>query len=207
MLLLYQRNKVYHSYHSCQESDKTWFSKTQNFASMFNSQSKTKHPEDESKAYEYAVYLLSLKLRSVGEVLAKMTGRGFSQKVIEQTLSRLKSQKYLDDETYAKIFLENLKAYRNFGYYGIKKKFMEKKLPSDVIDRVLSEGFSKQQERKIAERLLKKEGFTTKPSPQQSEQNSYRSFDGESGKLKNKLANKLKSRGFRPDIISSLLFQ
>src|SRR5579864_8612429 len=109
---------------------------------MFKPKNKTKEPENSSKAYEYAVFLLSLKLRTIGEVLKKMQGRGYSEKIIEDTIEQLKNQRYLDDQRYAEIFLENLKAYKNLGYYGIKKKFMEKRLPPEVIDSVLGAGFT-----------------------------------------------------------------
>ena len=82
---------------------------------IFKTTSKTKEPENVNKAYEYAVFLLSLKLRTIGEVLKKMQGRGYSPHVIDEVIERLKAQKYLDDQRYAEIFLENLKIYRNFG--------------------------------------------------------------------------------------------
>src|SRR5689334_16118374 len=95
---------------------------------------KTKEPENLEKAYEYAVFLLSLKLRTVGEMVRKMLQRGYTEKIIDQVVSELKERKYLNDRQYAEIFLENLKTYRYFGFYGIKKKFLEKRLPAKIID-------------------------------------------------------------------------
>jgi len=173
----------------------------------FNKQSKTKEPENVEKAYDYAVFLLSLKLRTVGEVLKKMQGRGYTEEVIEKTLFKLKEQKYLNDENYAEIFLENLKMYKNFGFYGIKKKFMERNLPTVLIEKVLAEGLSIAEEIKIAQRLLKKEGFTTKAVLQDEEvtYTTYTDRDSEENKEKAKLRNRLKSRGFRGEVISKLL--
>src|SRR5579863_8870158 len=105
---------------------------------MYKKPSKTKEPENVNKAYDYAVFLLSLKLRTVGEVLKKMVDRGYGEAIISDVVGRLKDQHYLDDQRYAEIFLENLKAYKNLGYYGIKKKFMEKKLPPSMIESVLA---------------------------------------------------------------------
>src|SRR5438132_915882 len=104
---------------------------------MWNKPSKTKEPENIEKAYEYAVFLLSLQLRTVGQMLEKMKKRGYGQGVIEKVIDQLKDQKYLDDQRYAEIFLENLKTYRNFGYYGIKKKFLEKRVPQEIIEKIL----------------------------------------------------------------------
>ncbi len=173
--------------------------------SHFKKQSKTKEPENVEKAYEYAVFLLSLKLRTVGEVLKKMQGRGYSNKVIEEVIERLKSQKYLDDQRYAEIYLENLKKYKNFGFYGIKKKFMEKKLPSTIIESVLQKGLPPEEEEKIARRFLKKEGVEVKVKSG-DEEVQYRTYDEESNKTKQKTANRLKSRGFKGEVIAKLIF-
>ena len=173
--------------------------------SLFKKSSKTKEPENLAKAYEYAVFLLSLKLRTVGEVLKKMGERGYSEKIIDQTIEQLKSQRYLNDERYAEIFLENLKAYRTLGFYGIKKKFMEKKLPPQLIETVLAEGYSISDELKVAKRFLKKEGFEVKIKSD-SEENQYSTFDEASSKEKQKIANRLKSRGFRGEVVAKLIF-
>jgi SOS response regulatory protein OraA/RecX len=174
---------------------------------MWNKQSKTKEPGNEAKAYEYAVFLLSLQLRTVGEIREKMLGRGYTAEVIENTMDQLHQQHYLDDERYATVFLDNLKQYKNLGYYGIKKKFMAKKLPADIISKVLDEGLSVDDELKIAKRFLKKEGVAIKPSADDgNSENSYNTFDEEKSKLKQKISAKLKSRGFRGDVIAKLVF-
>jgi regulatory protein len=169
--------------------------------------SKTKEPENLEKAYEYAVFLLSLHLRTVGEVMAKMQQRGYAEVVIQKTIDSLKEQRYLDDQRYAEIFLENLKQYKNFGFYGIKKKFMEKKLPTKIIESVLAAGLDAKEEQKIAERFLNREGFEVKElSHDDNSEVSYKSFNEEQSKQKSKIANKLKSRGFRGEVISKLMF-
>jgi len=172
---------------------------------MFKPKNKTKEPDNSAKAYEYAVFLLSLKLRTVGEVLKKMQDRGYSEKIIEQTIEQLKNQRYLNDERYAEIFLENLKAYKNLGYYGIKKKFMEKKLPPQLIESVLRDGYSISDEILVAKRLLKKEGFKIKAKPEDGEV-QYNTFNEELSKQKQKISNRLKSRGFRGEVVAKLVF-
>lgn len=172
---------------------------------MFKGKNKTKEPENSAKAYEYAVFLLSLKLRTIGEVFKKMQDRGYSEKIIEQTIEQLKNQRYLDDDRYAEIFLENLKVYKNLGYYGIKKKFMEKKLPPQLIESVLKEGFSIADEILVAKRLLKKEGFEVKQKFDDGEI-QYNTFNEELNKQKQKISNRLKSRGFRGEVVAKLVF-
>src|SRR5947208_1412825 len=99
---------------------------------MFKQKNRVKNPEDKLRAYDYAVYLLSLHLRTTGEVKDKLHGKGYNEEVICYVLDQLISQRYLDDQRYAEVYLANLKQYKNFGFYGIKKKLMEKKLPSEI---------------------------------------------------------------------------
>jgi|GEM_PF-597342 SOS response regulatory protein OraA/RecX len=181
----------------------------------FYKKSKTKEPENTNKAYEYAVFLLSLQLRTVGEIRQKMEGRGYTSAVIENTIDELHRQKYLDDERYAEVFLDNLKQYKNLGYYGIKRKFMAKKLPSGIIGKILDEGLSVEDELKIAKRYLKKElpsGVILSPSASEDEESlTYvrRSFAGaqdDAEIAKQKIVAKLKSRGFRGEVIARLVF-
>jgi SOS response regulatory protein OraA/RecX len=80
--------------------------------------------------------------------------------------------------------LDNLKKYKTFGYYGIKKKLMEKRLPSAIIESVLNKALSEEEEKKIAKRFVKKFEL---------ENMEY--------KEKQKLAQKMKSKGFRMGVI------
>jgi SOS response regulatory protein OraA/RecX len=173
---------------------------------MWKKPSKTKEPENKDKAYEYAVFLLSLQLRTVGEIREKMLGRGYSSAVIENVLDQLHNQKYLDDRRYAEVYLENLKQYKNLGYYGIKKKFMLKKLTADIIGKVLDEGLSLDDELIIAKRFLKKEGAAVSASDgAEASDNTYSTYNGEQSKQKQKVIAKLKSRGFRGEVIAKVI--
>ena len=142
-----------------------------------------------------------------------MEKRGYASAIIEQVINQLLANKYLDDERYAQVFLENLKQYKNLGYYGIKKKFMVKKLPAELINRVLDEGLSLEDELKIAKRFLSHSsppilgGVRGGNSSDDVDGNvQYNIFDEELSKQKQKLSAKLKSRGFRSEVIAKLMF-
>ncbi len=136
-------------------------------------------PENKERAYNYAIYLLGLKLRTEGEIREKLRVKGYPLLVIDVVVHQLAENRYLDDQRYAEIYLDNLKKYKTFGYYGIKKKLMEKRLPPNIIESVLCEGLSEEEEMKIAKRFLIKQTETEKQ----------------------KLAQKLKARGFRANLI------
>lgn len=176
---------------------------------MWKKPSKTKEPDNSQKAYEYAVFLLSLSMRTKGEIKEKMTRRGYQPEVIDEVLIQLVNQRYLDDVRYAQVFLENLIQYKNFGFYRIKKKMMEKKLPPEIINKTLEEALSLAEELKIAKRLLKKQGdLELDEEPKQETNEVYysgRDFDSAKKDSKNKWAQKLKSRGFRNEVIIKAL--
>lgn len=182
---------------------------------MFRKPQKTTEPENKEKAYDYAVFLLSLQLRTVGEVREKMLGRGYSAAVIDDVISQLVDLKYLNDERYAQVFLDNLKQYKNFGYYGIKKKMLEKKLPVELITRILDEDLSAEEEMKIAKRFIGRQvprGVIAGSAQGEAILSSDKGLPrpslrwGLAMAQKQKLAAKLKSRGFRGSVIAALLF-
>lgn len=197
---------------------------------MFKRKIITKGPANKEKAYEYAVYLLSLSLRTSGELEKKLKEKGYTEETIHTVLKELKEARYVDDERYAEVYLENLKKYKTFGFYGIKKKLMEKRLPQKIIERVLSEGLGEEEEIKIAKRFLKKLEVSsvrqikkTLPNSEEDAKHEakprYHSAEDESYGARQKpqynsprgglygaqLAQKLRARGFSSSVISKLI--
>jgi len=142
-----------------------------------------------SKAYDYAVFLLGIRLRTEGELREKLRSKNYELGIIDTVIKQLIEQRFVNDRQYAEIFLDNLKKYKNFGFYGIKKKMMEKKLPPSIIESVLKEGLSVEEEMKIAKRFLK----------------NYKLQITNYGE-KQKIALKLRAKGFRSEVIMKLVF-
>jgi regulatory protein len=159
----------------------------------FGPKKKLKDPSSVSHGYEYCIFLLSLRLRTEGELRDKMRERGYESQVIDSVLKQLVSQKYIDDVRYASVFVENLKQYKPYGYMKIKQKLMQKRLSMDVIEQTLDELLSLEDEQKIAERYLKKEYSTVDKEKLKQEE-------------KQKIAQRLQARGFRGQVISKLIF-
>ncbi len=159
----------------------------------FNKSSKTKQPDSLEHAYNYAIFLLGLSMRTENEMRRKMTLRGYNPDIIEQTISKLYEEKLLDDHHYAEVYINSLREYRTFGFYGIKKKLLEKQLPKNDIEELLDSELPLEEEIKIAQKLLIKElGNDYKKS-------NFTQID------KQKLARKLQAKGFRMDVIMKLV--
>ena len=145
--------------------------------------------EENQKAYDYAMFLLNLRLRTEGELREKMRSKKYESGVVDEVIKRLKDLHYIDDQRFAEVYLENLKKYKSWGFYGIKKKLMEKRLPMPLIESVLSEGFSEEEELEVAKKFIKKYEVRSKKKDEKA-----------------KAARKLAAKGFRGSVVGKMLF-
>ena len=76
------------------------------------------------------------KNRKTGEFYEK---KGVSNISVEQVLSRLIEKKYIDDEKFAKFWVENRNQRKGSSIKKIKSELFSKGVSSDIIEQVLSE--------------------------------------------------------------------
>ena len=81
-------------------------------------------PDDTEHGYQYALFLLNLRLRTEGEMWTKMQTRGYYPDVIEQVVKQLKDEKLIDDERYIEMYIDNMKLYKYYGVFMMKKKLI-----------------------------------------------------------------------------------
>jgi regulatory protein len=111
------------------------------------------------KAYDRAVRFLSYRPRSVAEVrqhLAHLEA-GYSAELIEAVIVRLTEQGYLNDEEFARYWVENRQRFRPKGSRALRQELRQRGLESDVIEMALAnvdaEEAAMQAARPRAERL------------------------------------------------------
>ncbi|MBL8030576.1 MAG: RecX family transcriptional regulator [Candidatus Doudnabacteria bacterium] len=141
------------------------------------------------KAYNYAVYLLGLRLRTEGELREKLRNKKHKTEIVDKVIRQLEQYRYLDDRRYAEVYTENLKKYKSLGFFGIKRKLMEKRLPSQIIEEVMRESLDEEEEIKIANKFLKK--MSVSLFTQEQKAGAFR---------------KLTARGFRGSVIGKIIF-
>jgi len=93
------------------------------------------------KGLEYALYLLSLQMRTVKQLEDKLTSKEISQAIIEQIIGFLKEVNYLDDVVYAQVFIRSRRS--KYGDYRIKMALKQKGVSKTDIEeayRQLEEG-------------------------------------------------------------------
>jgi len=81
----------------------------------------------------YALYLLELRDRSVGEISEKMKRKGFEEKEITQVISFLKEKNFLDDERFAKRFAVEKQKIYHWGQYRIKAELKKKHISDEMV--------------------------------------------------------------------------
>ncbi len=160
---------------------------------MFKKSKPLKDPTDYDHAYNYALFLLNLSMRTTGEIKDKMRKRGYIDSVINKVLTVLEESKYVDDNYYAEVFINNAKSFKNWGKYNIRQKMFEKKLPVELIEQQLSQFLSENDEIEIATKYVTK-NFGSLEDVKNLEY-----------KDKQKIYNRLSARGFGLDIIKQII--
>lgn len=103
-----------------------------------------------------AYSFLGYKPRTEKELRKKLKEKKISEGNIEKTLNVLKDLKYLDDNQYAKMFLEEKLNNNPAGKRLISIKLAEKGIKKEVIDSVMTSQYSEDKEKKKAKELLTK---------------------------------------------------
>lgn len=142
----------------------------------------TETPSAYKRVWDQAVKLLSLRLHTKSELSRKLMTKKFDRVVIEQVLARLAELRLLNDEQFAEIYLENLIRFKTFGYYGLRAKLLGRGIDDTIIQKLLAEQLSFEVETKIAQKVVSK-----------------------SHKEKDKLQQSLSRKGFRSQVIASVL--
>jgi regulatory protein len=90
-------------------------------------------------AYEAAVRYLGPRPRSVGEIRRHLRTKRFDDPAIDQALDQLRAQRYIDDEAFARYWVEQRDTHRPRGARAIVSELMQKGVAREVIDLVLGE--------------------------------------------------------------------
>lgn len=126
-------------------------------------------------AKRVAYRFLNYKQRSEKEVRKKLKEKKISDKTIELVISSLKDLNYLNDENYAKLYLQSKILRKPEGKRVLKMKLAEKGIPKDVADKIITEQYTPETETQKAAELLKKyEKKVRGKTEQEKRQKCYR---------------------------------
>jgi len=107
------------------------------------------------KPLEYAFYLLKSRDRSIGEMKERLKRRECTSEEINETITFLIEKDFLNDQRFAENFVRYKKIIKPVGKFYLRNKLMEKKIPTEIIEKTLSETPDEYSEiEELAERWL-----------------------------------------------------
>lgn len=96
-----------------------------------------KEQAERRKAKERALYLLSYRDHSRGELVEKLC-KSVSLEIAEETADKMEGFGYLDDGNYARKLARELLRQKKYGDYRAKFEMKKKRLPDDLIDEAIA---------------------------------------------------------------------
>ncbi|MBC8171806.1 MAG: RecX family transcriptional regulator [Anaerolineae bacterium] len=96
------------------------------------------HGEDAvHKAVDSAVRLLTYRPRSIAEIRRNLIEKSMDEPVIDAALDRLSALGYLDDEAFARFWVENRTAFKPLGPTALRYELRQKGVAEAIIQEVL----------------------------------------------------------------------
>jgi regulatory protein len=85
------------------------------------------------------VRYLGPRPRSVGEIRRHLRTKRFDDAAIDQAVDQLRGQRYIDDEAFARYWVEQRDVHRPRGQRAIVSELMQRGVAREVIDLVMGE--------------------------------------------------------------------
>lgn len=109
------------------------------------------------RAKDRALKYLSYRRRSENEIKIKLQGLQFQTKIIEDVLANLKNVGIVDDYEFAESYAQEIFNKRVIGKSLLKQRLMEKKIPREIILKIIEKYYQNVNERDIAYNLAIKQ--------------------------------------------------
>ncbi len=139
------------------------------------------------KAWESALRLLNYRERSIKELEGRLREKHYSPSSIDAVIKRLLELDLLDDRKFARLWVRSRIQFKPRSAWLISRELREKGIEEEVIQEVIEEEFTPEQEQAAVMGLAEKQA------------RRYRGEDP--GKAREKLFAYLARRGFSPDMI------
>jgi len=91
------------------------------------------------RAVDSAAHFLQYRPRSSAEIRRNLKKKDIPPDVIEAAMERLEALGYLDDEKFARFWVENRDTFKPRGPFALRAELRRKGVPDAIIDRVVEE--------------------------------------------------------------------
>ena len=147
--------------------------------------------DSKSKIYNSAISLLSYRMRSKSELNDRLIRKNYNEDGIMDVINNLELKGYLDDEKFAYAFAKEKVKNKLIGPIALKFEMSSHKLDVELIDKTISSIYDMFPQKMIINRLITKW--------------KVKDIIGKDPKIKSKIINRLKNKGFYWDDIQSAI--
>jgi regulatory protein len=144
------------------------------------------------KSYNKALEFLSYRTRSEKEVRDKLKTKQAEPGIIEKVISKLKEKRFINDEEFARQWIENRERFKPRSLRLIKLELRQKGIKGEILEKVIQDlDFNSESELEQAKRLVEKRIDKVRDLPKQE--------------IYQKLGRFLASKGFNWDTIKKAI--
>lgn len=108
------------------------------------------------KWYDKTLNLLSFRLRSEWELKDYLRRKDCPPEITEKILNKLSINNYVNDEQFARRWVENRRLMKATSRRRLSQELRQKRIDSDIIDKVLAEDKEETDEREVLRQLVEK---------------------------------------------------
>lgn len=141
-----------------------------------------------SKAYDRAVRFLATRPRSIAEIRRKLREKDVANAVIDLVIGRLQNMGYVDDEAFARFWVQNRDSHNPRGTTALRYELRQKGIDDTIIETVL-------------------EDFDPSDAVMRAARQKARSLNNiaEAQSFRQKLSSYLMRRGFTYDVVQPVV--
>jgi len=132
--------------------------------------------EEYARAFNAALNKLSYRARSQSEIEKALKEKGYNDEVIKTTIDKLIKYKYLDDVTFANSLIKEKQIFSKAGKQKVKQELYRKGIDREIINQLLTENISDEEEYERALELAKER--YTRLDPAEDRNSKYRKLSG-----------------------------
>ncbi len=132
--------------------------------------------DQSAKAYDKALRFLGYRVRSEKEIRDKLLDAEFHPKIIENTIYRLKKAGQIDDENFARTWIEDRCAVKPEGHYLITRELRQKGISFEIIDKILKKMLPEDKEIQLAKKVIQKKNKLYKNLPEKQRMKKLTDF-------------------------------
>ena len=96
-----------------------------------------KTADDGEITYQKALHFLSYRPRASAEVYKNLLKRGISESLVDETVKRLQDAGLVNDETFARAWVENRNSFHPRGKVALQMELRRKGLSEEIVQSVL----------------------------------------------------------------------